>query len=41
MSTSERSSALTELARLGFGRLAEAETELAELEIAVGIDRRS
>ncbi len=40
MSMSERrSSALTDLARRGFGRLEEAETLLAELEEALGIDR--
>jgi [glutamine synthetase] adenylyltransferase / [glutamine synthetase]-adenylyl-L-tyrosine phosphorylase len=39
MSTSERSSALTDLARAGFGRLAEAEAELAELEAALDVRR--
>src|SRR5438045_2986690 len=39
MSASERSTTLTHLARLGFGRLAEAETLLAELETDAGIGR--
>lgn len=39
MSTSERSSALTELARLGFGDLGEAEALLGELEAALGVSR--
>ena len=39
MSTSERSSALTDLARLGFGRLHEAESLLSELENEIGADR--
>jgi glutamate-ammonia-ligase adenylyltransferase len=39
MSTSERSSALTELARFGFGDLAEAESLLAELEGTLGFER--
>ena len=39
MSSSERSSALTSLARLGFSRLADAETLLAELEGSIGSPR--
>ncbi len=39
MSTSERSSSLTHLARLGFGRLEEAEARLDELESDAGLAR--
>ncbi len=39
--SSERSSALTGLARRGFGRLAEAEALLVELETALGADREA
>ncbi|WP_314502220.1 bifunctional [glutamine synthetase] adenylyltransferase/[glutamine synthetase]-adenylyl-L-tyrosine phosphorylase [uncultured Microbacterium sp.] len=39
MSTSERSQALTHLARIGFSRLAEAEAELLELQSLLGLQR--
>ncbi len=39
MSTGERSSSLTHLARIGFSQLADAEARLVELEAAVGHDR--
>lgn len=39
MSTGERSSSLTHLARIGFSQLAEAEAQLVELEAAIGHDR--
>ena len=39
MSASERSSSLTLLARLGFGRLSDAETLLSELESEAGLAR--
>jgi glutamate-ammonia-ligase adenylyltransferase len=39
MSTSERSQSLTHLARIGFSRLAEAESELVELQDLLGVER--
>jgi len=41
MLSADRSSTLTELARHGFGRLQAAESALAELESATGVDRAS
>jgi glutamate-ammonia-ligase adenylyltransferase len=39
MSTSERSQSLTHLARIGFSRLTEAESELVELQEVLGLER--
>ena len=39
MTASDRSSSLTRLARLGFGRLAEADALLTELSDATGVGR--
>ena len=39
MSTSERSQSLTQLARIGFSRLTEAEAELGELQQLLGLER--
>src|SRR4051794_18347334 len=39
MSSTERSSTLTGLARLGFGELGEADALLTELQEALGVDR--
>lgn len=41
MATSDRSSALTDLARRGFSNLGEAESNLTEIAAAVGIDRET